>query len=92
MLDLARLRGRFGRRVDLPQQVRSYRRIPPDVLSDLAEFCGAMDPAPLEGDQFKQGRVAGRRDVWLRIQQHCCLDEAEIYALLKGQPLVKLEG
>lgn len=84
---LERLRGRYGRQVDLKVQVRGYRMMTPDVLADLAEFCGAIDPAPKDGGEFVQGRAAGRRDVWLRIMAHRVLRETEVYALLKGEPI-----
>jgi len=89
VIDLTRLTSRFGRRVDLQHQVQAYRAIPQIVIADLIEFCGAVDQAPKEGDPFVQGRAAGRRDVWLRIQHHLGLREHELYALLKGEPLVK---
>lgn len=57
------------------------------ALGDLAEFCGANDPAPAEGDQFKQGRAAGRRDVWLRIQQFLHLTDREIINLAAGRAI-----
>lgn len=91
-VDLRRLVSpRFQREFDLIQQRADYRRIPQSVLMDLAEFCGATDPLPTDGDLYKIGRIAGRRDVWLRIQQHLCLTEAELYALLMGKPFAKAE-
>jgi len=92
MVDLRRLREpRFGREVDLTRQRADYRRIPQSVLMDLADFCGATDPAPKDHDLYSLGQFLGRRAVWLRIQQHLCLTEAEIYALLKGEPFAKAE-
>lgn len=85
MIDLRNLLGRFGRKVDLVDLVRFYRGTPGPVLSDLADFCGAVDPAPRSADIFSQGRAAGRRDVWLRIQHHLGLEAPEVYALLKGE-------
>ncbi len=88
MIDfLTRLVTRFGRTAHMGVQVQAYRMIPQPALADLAEFCGAIDPAPVDGDMFKQGRVAGRRDVWLRIMSHLALREEEVYALLKGEPI-----
>ena len=80
-----KLTSRFGRTVDLQQQVLGYRAIPQDVLADLAEYCGAIDPAPKGHEAML--RAAGRRDVWLRIAAHRNLREGEVYALLKGDPI-----
>lgn len=85
------MRGRYGRKADLTKQVEAYQivfRSPHAmhfVLPDLAEFCGAVDPAPHGIED--QARAAGRRDVWLRIQRHLNLSDREVYALLKGDPL-----
>jgi hypothetical protein len=85
MINLRMLMGRYGRRVDLTDQIEAYRRIAPAVLEDLAEFCYATEPAPRNPDMFAQGRFAGRRDVWLRIQSHFGLKDHELYSLLKGE-------
>ncbi len=83
------MRGRYGRKADLTEQVEAYKivfRGPHAmryVLPDLAEFCGALDPAP--NGVEAQARAAGRRDVWLRIQRHLNLTDQQIYALLKGE-------
>lgn len=79
---------KHGRRVDLKLQVNGYIAIPQDCLADLADFCGAVSPAPRSGDMFEQGRAAGRRDVWLRIQAHRHLSPEELFSLIKGEPLV----
>jgi len=85
---LTKLRSkRFGRPVHMGVLVNSYRLIQQPVLADLAEFCGAIDQAPVTDNMFEQGRVAGRRDVWLRIMAHRSLREEEVYALLKGDPI-----
>ena len=84
---LKKLRTPRRRPFDLGAQAQAYRAMPPAVLADLADFCGATDPAPAEGDLFKQGRAAGRRDVWLRIVAHRHLREEEVFALLKGEPI-----
>lgn len=96
-IDLTKLIGRWGRRVDLVEQTRVYKNalLSPTskqyILPDLAEFCGVLDPAPSDGDQFKQGRAAGRRDVWLHMQSFLNLEPHEIYALLKGSPIINAE-
>jgi len=61
------------------------------VLPDLAEFCGANDPAPRNDDLFMQGRAAGRRDVWLRIQNFLHLTDDELMALYAGRPTMRRE-
>jgi hypothetical protein len=52
------------------------------VLEDLAEFCRAhsstYDPDPRLAD-----RLDGRREVWLRIQQHLQLTEQQLWSLYK---------
>lgn len=76
-----------GRRFEPQQQIQAYNAVPQPVLADLAEFCGAADPAPTDGDAFKQGRAAGRRDVWLRIAAHRAVRDDEIFALLRGDQI-----
>jgi hypothetical protein len=89
---------RYGRNVELEQLRHAYqafRSIPvinEHVLPDLAEFCRALDPAPREGDLFIQGRAAGRRDVWLRIQEHLHLTEDELFEVYRGRSVGMGEG
>jgi hypothetical protein len=48
------------------------------VLADLARFCRAAhahDPGHLE-------RLEGRREVWLRIQQHLNLTDQQLFELV----------
>lgn len=81
------LTSRFGRKVNLRVQVHGYHMIDQEVLADLADYCGAVDPLPLDGDPVKLARAAGRNDVWRRIMAHRHLREGEVYALLKGEPI-----
>ena len=61
-----------------------------EMLIDLAAFCRANEPC-IEIDN--QGRVdrdrslmlEGRREVWLRIMQHCNLTSQQLYSLYTGQ-------
>lgn len=81
---------RLGRRVKLDALAKGYRiafSAPGTdlVLPDLAEFCGANDPAPKTPDLFMQGRAAGRRDVWLRLQQFLNLSDRDLMNLMVGQ-------
>lgn len=56
------------------------------VLADLAKFCFANDTvATTDRDQTQ--RLIGRREVWLRIQQHCNLDNETLWKLYGGAPL-----
>jgi hypothetical protein len=96
-IDLTRLRGVFGRRVNLHQQAQAFKRIflskdgQQVILPALADICGVGLPAPAQPDLFVQGRHAGRQDVWLFIQQHIQLPPEEIYSLLKGDLAIKQE-
>ncbi len=93
LVNLKRLRGLWGRDANLEQQVTDYRVVfgsepaRRSVLPDLAEFCGAAYPAP----DIHMERAAGRRDVWLRIQNHLNLTDQQLYALLKGEPFLNQE-
>ena len=51
-----------------------------DVLRDLAKFCRAHTTA-FHPDARVHAVLEGRREVWLRIQQHLQLTEDEIYNL-----------
>lgn len=79
--------GRWGRQYTAPDMSRAYRGLFQSqlgndfVLPDLAEFCHAGEPSPEVSDLFIQGRAAGRRDVWLRIQNHLNMSEAQIQDL-----------
>ena len=61
------------------------------VLGNLAPFCCASDPtlvtAPNHGpvDIHRTMILIGRRDVWLRIQNHLNLTPEQLYALYDGR-------
>lgn len=60
-----------------------------EVLKDLAAFCRARETCVVaeRGQPVDRERtlvLEGRREVWLRIQQHTRLTEAELYALFGG--------
>jgi hypothetical protein len=59
------------------------------ILPGILEFTGVLAPAPMHGDDFSRGRAQGRRDVGLHILEHLHLEPEEIYAILKGQPIIK---
>lgn len=54
------------------------------VLHDLVRFCRATETCFHE-DQRKHAALEGRREVWLRIQQHLNLSSEQLYALFGGQ-------
>lgn len=52
------------------------------VLADLREFCRATTTA-FHPDPYVAARNAGRRDVWLRLQNFLGLDETEVRKLME---------
>lgn len=85
--------GWFGREADLTEQRKAYQiafngpGAKLYVLPDLAEFCGIGRPLPTDSEDIQ--RAAGRQDVWLHIQQYLNFNEEEVFAMLKGNPIVK---
>jgi len=51
------------------------------VLTDLARFCRAAD-STFHPDPRIAANLDGRREVWLRIQQHLNLSEQDLWSLL----------
>lgn len=51
------------------------------VLEDLARFCRANETCAVPGDRDRSLILEGRREVWLRIQQHLGLTEKELMAI-----------
>jgi hypothetical protein len=62
------------------------------VLMDLAVFCRANENAAVPGDDHRTWMAIGRREVWLRIQQHMNLNSDELYALFAGNGINPKEG
>ena len=60
-------------------------RFGPVVLGDLARFCRATEPT-FHTNERMSAILEGRREVWLRIQKHLNLSEADLFALTTGQP------
>lgn len=56
------------------------------VLLDLARYCRAHR-STFDPDPIKAATLNGRREVWLRIQNHLRLDEDALWALYDGRPL-----
>lgn len=53
------------------------------VLKDLARFCRANDPTFHENERV-DAALQGRREVWLRIQQHLQLSDEQLWELYGG--------
>lgn len=51
------------------------------VLADLARFCRAHETCVVPGNDDAGKVLEGRREVWLRIQQHLQLSDEELWAL-----------
>jgi hypothetical protein len=65
--------------------VRTFSNPPgQEVLADLAKFCRASEPT-FHPDPRVHAMLEGRREVWLRIQAHLQLSDAELWAKF-GQP------
>lgn len=60
-------------------------RAPPgqEVLKDLARFCRAHK-STFHEDPRAHAMLEGRREVWLRIQNHLNLTQSELWALHSG--------
>lgn len=54
-----------------------------EVLIDLAKFCRA-DQSCFDPDPRVHAALEGRREVWLRIQQHLNLTPQQLTALYSG--------
>lgn len=59
-----------------------------EVLRDLAHFCRA-NKSTFHSDARAHAVMEGRREVWLRIQQHLNLNDAELWELYhpRGNPV-----
>ena len=94
MIDSIKFRSRLGRLFTAREEKRGFCLTfcspagSQMVLPALAEFCHASDPAPSNGDPFVQGRAAGRRDVWLFIQQRLNLTEDELALVERGKSIM----
>jgi hypothetical protein len=56
------------------------------VMADLMKFCRAQD-STFASNPRDHARLEGRREVWLRIQQHMNLPSDQLYALYGGRPI-----
>lgn len=58
------------------------------VLADLAKFCRAHS-STAHPDPHIAARLDGRREVWLRIQEHLQLTDDQLWRLYGGAAAVK---
>lgn len=54
------------------------------VQEDLARFCRANETCVVPGDPVATAILEGRREVWLRIQQHRNLTPEQLFRLYGG--------
>lgn len=59
-------------------------------LKDLANFCRA-DTTTYDPDPAVRDILLGRREVWLRIQQHLHLTSQQLVALYSGSDIPETE-
>lgn len=57
---------------------------PQKTLQDLAKFCRANE-STFHPDARISGQLDGRREVWLRIQDHLTLSPEQLYKKYGGQ-------
>lgn len=57
------------------------------ALIDLASFCKANVSCFVPGDRDLTLILEGRREVWLRIQQHLNLTPEQMFMLFAGNPI-----
>lgn len=55
------------------------------VLKDLARFCRAHE-STAHTDTHAAARLDGRREVWLRVQNHLNLSPDQLWELYSGRP------
>ncbi len=55
------------------------------VLKDLARFCRAHE-STFHADPRAHALAEGRREVWLRLQEHLQLTPEQLWSLYSGRP------
>ncbi len=70
----------FGRRLSYLQTFDKNNQAAQAVLKDLAKFCRANQTTFLP-DPRAHAMLEGRREVWLRIQQHLNLSPEQLWEL-----------
>ena len=76
-------------RVLIAGRQQSYKQtfsgpVAEEVLRDMARFCRA-NTSTFHEDARLHAVAEGRREVWLRIQQHLNLSPAELWRLTSGE-------
>lgn len=71
------LRGRRMAYLDTFDPEKKSSRV---VLEDLAKFCRANETT-FHPDPHVQAQLEGRREVWLRLQHHLQLSDAQLWEL-----------
>jgi hypothetical protein len=61
------------------------------VLYDLAKFCRANESC-LHPDPVVHAALGGRREVWLRIQQHLALTPTQLLEIFSASQVRAIEG
>jgi hypothetical protein len=59
-----------------------------EVLQDLAKFCRAHE-STFHPDPRVHAALEGRREVWLRIEQHLKLSDEDLWRIFAGAPRQK---
>ena len=63
-----------------------------EVLRDLADWCRANETCVIPGDRDRTLILEGRREVWLRIQQHLNLSANHLFELYTNKPITLTES
>lgn len=74
-----------GRQVAYSQVFNPESVYTPIVLADLARFCRAHT-STAHHDPHIAARLDGRREVWLRLQNHLRLSPETLWLLFDGSP------
>ncbi len=80
----------FLRRRSVDYRVAAQHPAVQRVLIDLAQFCCA-DKTTIHPDARVSDVLAGRREVWLRIQQHLHLTPAQLLSIYAGKEITVAE-
>ena len=62
------------------------------VLMDLSTFCRAAETCVVPGDRDKTYVLEGRRETWLRIQQHINMTPEQLFHIFVGRPYITGES
>jgi hypothetical protein len=60
-----------------------------EVLIDLVRFCRAVESCVVPGDRDRSLMLAGRHEVWLRIQQHMKLSSEQLFDLYNARNVLE---